>query len=833
MTNLPQQNDNGAAAIDPWADAPEPKSAPAVNASAQATNTAEVDSIEAADFDPAMGVTEDAELLIDPIAQPTSDPIAQPIAQPATPAEPVSMPQSDSVDPSPQGDHSPALQTDAPEPDPVAAARMEFDDDRSSRRRPEQKADPNVDSNVDSNQRQSAENASGDKPADDRPAAPDRPTPQRTVAPPTSQTRAPETRAPETRASEPRAPERPPTQTPPAETSPAEVIEYAPGEVPFAELPLADEVRRAVELAGYRTATAIQSAIIPPMVERRDVLAQSQTGSGKTAAFALPVLTNIDTRDRSIQCLVLTPTRELAVQVSRSFTGYGEEVRGLNVTAIYGGQDYQPQLRALKRGSQVVVGTPGRVIDHIKRGSLDLSNLQTLVLDEADEMLNMGFLEDVEFVLQQTPPTRQIALFSATMPGPIAQLSKRYLNDPARVSIGTQKLTADSIRQRAVFVAPRDKLRLLKRFLETESTEGVIVFVKTREATVTLAESLVRDGLNAAAINGDMPQNVRERTIAHLKSGRLDVLVATDVAARGLDVQRISHVFNFDLPHDSESYVHRIGRTGRAGRSGEAIIFLSNSQRHRLRTISRVTGQDIEVIQPPAVEDVNSRRAQAFAEKIDETVKTEDLTLLKELVDQHVVASGQSIQDVAAALAHMNQRGRPFFLNEDPIGPPRGRRDENRDSSDDGGENQRRGKRNGPPGQGMVRYRLAVGHRDNIHVGNIVGAVANEAGLTNAEIGPIKIHESFSTIDLPEGMPGEVFQTLQRTRVGGRPLSIREWSDAPPRGRTGAPPRARSGGPPNAKSGGGGGRPGGFGGKPKTFKKKFNGPPPSGKRKKK
>ena len=571
--------------------------------------------------------------------------------------------------------------------------------------------------------------------------------------------------------------------------------------VSFADLPLAEEVRRAVQLAGYQKATAIQSAIIPAMVDRRDVLAQSQTGSGKTAAFALPVLTNIDTRDRSIQCLVLTPTRELAMQVSRSFTGYGEEVRGLSVTAIYGGADYQPQLRSLQRGCQIVVGTPGRVIDMIKRGSMDLTSLQTLVLDEADEMLNMGFLEDVEFILKQTPPTRQIALFSATMPGPIATLSRQYLDDPVRVSIANQTLTADSIRQRAVFVAPRDKLRLLKRFLESEPTEGVIVFVKTRDATVTLAESLVRDGLSAAAINGDMPQKVRERTISHLKSGRLDVLVATDVAARGLDVQRISHVFNFDLPHDSESYVHRVGRTGRAGRAGEAIIFLSNAQRYRLRTISRVTGQEIEVVDPPKVEDVNRERSESFGKRIDETIANEDLSILKDLIGKHAESSGKSIEDIAAALAHLNQRGRPFFLSEDSIGPARRRRDRDDDSdrsdrdADRGGDDRpNRGRRSGPPGDGMVRYRLAVGHRDNIHVGNIVGAVANEAGLTNREIGPIKIQESFSTIDLPAGMPPDVFETLQRTRVGGRPLSIREWSDSPPKRRPGGKPGGKPGG---------------------------------------
>lgn len=563
--------------------------------------------------------------------------------------------------------------------------------------------------------------------------------------------------------------------------------------VAFADLPLCTEVRRAVELAGYLKATAIQSAVIPPMIDGRDVLAQSQTGSGKTAAFALPILTNLDLGDRSPQCLVLAPTRELAMQVARSFSGYGEELHGLQVTAIYGGQDYQPQLRALHRGAHVVVGTPGRVIDHVKRGTLDLSTIKTLVMDEADEMLNMGFLDDVEFILQQSPDDRQVALFSATMPPPIRKITKQYLTDPVRIEIAAKQLTADSIRQRALFVSPRDKLRVLKRFLEVEATEGVIVFVKTKDATVQLAESLVRDGYSAAAINGDMPQKNRERTISQLKSGRLNVLVATDVAARGLDVQRISHVFNFDLPHDSESYIHRVGRTGRAGRAGEAIIFLTGGQRHKLRVIEKVTKQKIEVVDSPDTETVNARRIERFCEKIDAAISagSDDLGMLQDLITSHAQSSGQPIETIAAALAQMTMHGRPFLLSDEPMDKISGPRHRDRDDysggraggresrEDRGGE--RRGKRFGPPGEGMMRYRLAVGHRDGVKVGNIVGAVANESGLDNRSIGAIRIHESFSTIDLPAGMPKDIFQTLQKTRVGGRPLKIREWSDEPPK----------------------------------------------------
>ena len=337
----------------------------------------------------------------------------------------------------------------------------------------------------------------------------------------------------------------------------------------FSTLELRPEVEQAVVAAGYTTPTPVQAQIIPPMLAGRDVLAQSQTGTGKTAAFALPILSRIDPERGHPQVLVLTPTRELAIQVAKSFTTYGKHLPGFQVAAIYGGQDYQPQLKQLRRGVPVVVGTPGRVIDHVKRGTLDLSQIDCLVLDEADEMLNMGFLEDVQFVLQQLPAARQIALFSATLPAPIRTIAQQYLPDPVKIRIQTKTMTAASIRQRAVVASPHEKLGVLTRMLEVETTDGVIVFTKTREATLSVAERLRAEGLAATALNGDMPQKVRERTIEQLQAGRLDILVATDVAARGLDVPRISHVFNFDLPHDSESYVHRIGRTGRAGRPGE------------------------------------------------------------------------------------------------------------------------------------------------------------------------------------------------------------------------------------------------------------------------
>ncbi|MEQ9406333.1 MAG: DEAD/DEAH box helicase [Fuerstiella sp.] len=547
----------------------------------------------------------------------------------------------------------------------------------------------------------------------------------------------------------------------------------------FSDLPLSPEVQRAVQAAGYERPTDIQTQIIPHMLDGRDVLAQSQTGTGKTAAFALPILSGIRTGGRKPQVLVLAPTRELAMQVADSFSRYGSHLPDFDVAAVYGGQGYDVQLRQLRRGVPVVVGTPGRVIDHIKRGTLDLSELKCLVLDEADEMLNMGFLEDVQFVLEQTPPERQIALFSATLPAPIRDIAQAYLNDPVRISIRRKTMTAEAIRQRAVFVAHRDKVDVLSRFLEVEETDGVIVFTKTREATVTVAEQLNTAGFSAVALNGDMPQAIRERTIEQLKKGRLDVLVATDVAARGLDVSRISHVFNFDVPQDSESYIHRIGRTGRAGRKGEAIIFLTKAQRSRLRSIERVTKQPIEVVEPPTADEINKIRIQQFRKQIDDVVASQDLTLFRDILSKHAAESETPMEQIAAALAVLGRQGRPLLAED----RPRRRSDdrngrgngESRDRFEHGGQADRggRGRRSsGPPERGMDRYRIEVGRQDGVKPGNIVGAVANEAGIEGEYIGPISIYDSHSTIDLPEGMPPEIHETLQRVRVAGKQLRI-------------------------------------------------------------
>ena len=558
----------------------------------------------------------------------------------------------------------------------------------------------------------------------------------------------------------------------------------------FQAMALHESVQRAVDMSGYTDPTPIQAQIIPHMLDGRDVLAQSQTGTGKTAAFALPILTRIKAKQRKPQILVLAPTRELAIQVAESFTKYGMFLDNFRVATIYGGQSYDPQLRQLSRGVQVVVGTPGRVIDHIKRGTLDISKIQCLVLDEADEMLNMGFLEDVQFILNRAPAERQIALFSATLPEQIRAIAQDYLHDPAKITVKKKTMTAESIHQRALFVAPRDKVHALCRILESEETDGVIVFTKTKAATLQVSENLQRAGLSATALNGDMPQNARERTIEQFKSGRLDVLVATDVAARGLDVSRISHVINFDLPHDTESYIHRVGRTGRAGRTGEAIIFLSSSQRSKLRIIERATKQKIEIVQLPTTDDINQLRIKRFMQKITDTTASQDLTMFKDLVNLYAEESGKPMEMIAAALAHISQQGRPFLAKDRPQRPKSENRKKNRADHDyqsgmgESGsrrrkETKRKNRHLGPPEAGMERYRIEVGKRDGVRPGNIVGAVANEAGIDGDFIGPIQIHEFYSTIDLPEGMPRGVYQTLRKTRVAGKQMYIARDGEKP------------------------------------------------------
>ena len=569
----------------------------------------------------------------------------------------------------------------------------------------------------------------------------------------------------------------------PVVAAPVVAAPVVAGQIRFRDFPLSEEVQQSIERSGYVVPTEVQAQIIPYMLAGRDVLAQSQTGTGKTAAFALPILTRIDLSNRTPQVLVLTPTRELAIQVGRAFATYASDVPGFAVATIYGGADYDSQLRQLRNGVHVIVGTPGRTIDHINRGTLKLDGITCLTLDEADEMLNMGFLEDVEYVLERTPANRQIALFSATMPAPIRKIAQQYLNDPARITVKTKTMTAESIRQRALIVSPRDKVDALVRFLEVEEADGVIVFTKTREGTVSVAEALCQHGLSAVALNGDIPQKLRERTIEQLKSGKLDILVATDVAARGLDVQRISHVFNYDVPNDGETYIHRIGRTGRAGRKGEAIIFLSNAERHKLRSIERITNQPIEVVQPPTAEDMNAMRVARFKQKITAVMADQDLALFHKMITEHAEETGKPIAYIAAALAHIGLDGRPFFVEDRPRRKPferDDRRDNRNDRSDrrpdrgQGGFEERSGapRQLSTPRAGMERFRIEVGRKDGVKPGNIVGAVANEGGIDGDQIGPISIHDSHSTVDLPVGMPADIYQTLQQTWVAGKQLQL-------------------------------------------------------------
>jgi ATP-dependent RNA helicase DeaD len=550
------------------------------------------------------------------------------------------------------------------------------------------------------------------------------------------------------------------------------------GKLLFRDLGLRREVELAVEMSGYIEPTSIQSEIVPWMLQGRDVLAQSQTGTGKTAAFALPILSRLDEKLGGPQVLVLTPTRELATQVAKSFETYGACLPNLQVAAIFGGADYAPQLRKLKRGAQIVVGTPGRVLDHIRRGTLRLDGIRCLVLDEADEMLNLGFIEDVELVLSQTPAEKQIALFSATVPEPIRKIADQYLRDPASVRIGRKALTAESIEQRCVFVEERDKLELLSRLLELEPTDGVVVFTKTKDATLRVADKLIARGLRAAALNGDLPQTRRQHTVDQLKSGQLDILVATDVAARGMDVPRISHVFNFDLPHDGEAYVHRIGRTGRAGRHGVAVIFLTPRQRSKLRLIEKVTRQKIHLVEPPTVEEINAARISRFKQQVEQAAQRTDIALYRKVIEDYQQQSGQPLELIAAALAHLAQAGSPLLVKDElpsATEASRAPRGGTRSHGEDTGYGRRSRKTPRQPPAGMQRFWLGVGQKDGVKPGNIVGAVASEAGIRGSDIGPIYINDAYSTIDLPADLSAEALRTLQRTWVSGKQLRIRPY----------------------------------------------------------
>lgn len=598
----------------------------------------------------------------------------------------------------------------------------------------------------------------------------------------------------------------------------------------FSELGLPESIVKAATDAGYTQATPIQAEAIPILLAGHDLVGCSRTGSGKTAAFAMPFLAKVDLSKRHPQVLVLAPTRELAVQVAEAFEQYSASMKDLRVLAVYGGAAYQPQISALRRGVHVIVGTPGRLIDHIKQETISLAGVHSLVLDEADEMLRMGFIDDVRWVLDKVPEGRQVALFSATMPEPIREIAQKQLRDPKSITVDTAQRGVSTIRQEHVVVSPKNKIEVLCRLLEVEKTDGVIVFVKTKLGTVEVADRLLARGFNAAALNGDIAQTQRQRTVDKLKEGEIDILVATDVAARGLDVDRVSHVFNFDLPHDDEAYVHRIGRTGRAGREGVAILLVTPSQRRVIRSIERATGQTILHREQPPVDQINVARAERFKARITEAMTSRQLDTLAGLVKDYCEQTGEEPLRVAAALAVMTVGDHRFFARpiDEPSLAPRERPKRDRIDNDypsreraprdsfprDGGDSPKRFRREGnesvvgePAGERKFRerfdadrkrhdkptrfergarsgrrYRLEVGSEHGVQPGQLFGAIAHHTGLSSEEIGKIRIMDQFSIVDLPAGMPADVFKALSKTWVAGRQLRITEDGFVPQQG---------------------------------------------------
>jgi len=533
--------------------------------------------------------------------------------------------------------------------------------------------------------------------------------------------------------------------------------------VAFADLGLSAEVEQALADVGYESPSPIQAATIPHLLAGEHVVGLAQTGTGKTAAFALPILSRIDASAKTPQALVLAPTRELALQVSEAFERYSAHVEGLHVLPVYGGQGYGVQLSALRRGVQIVVGTPGRIMDHLEKGTLDLSDLRFVVLDEADEMLNMGFVEDVDQILAGTPEDKQVALFSATMPAQIRRMTKKHAPGAVEVSVKSSTATAANITQRVVRVAHHRKLDALTRIIEVENFDAMIVFVRTKHATEELAERLRARGLSAAAINGDVVQQQRERTIEQLRSGALDILVATDVAARGLDVERISHVVNHDIPTDNESYVHRIGRTGRAGRSGDAISFVTPREGHLLRSIEKTTRQPMTPMQVPSADDVNATRVQRFTEAITAALDDAQMDVFRELIDSYTEHHDVPALDVAAAIAVLAQDGEPLLLAEDVPEPVR-ERPERKPQKERRDQGSRKPRRNGPE---LATYRIAVGKRHRVEPRQIVGALANEGGLSREDFGRIDINVNFSLVELPAHLGKDTFDKLRSTRISG------------------------------------------------------------------
>ena len=551
-------------------------------------------------------------------------------------------------------------------------------------------------------------------------------------------------------------------------------VEPPRSEPTFADLGLDDAVMKALKDVGYETPSAIQAATIPSLLAGRDVVGLAQTGTGKTAAFALPILSRLDLSQKTPQALVLAPTRELALQVCEAFEKYASHLRGVHVLPVYGGQGYGQQLSALRRGVHIVVGTPGRIMDHLDKGTLDLSELKYLVLDEADEMLKMGFAEDVETILADTPSTKQVALFSATMPAQIRRISAQYLNDPEEITVKTKTTTSANITQRYLMVSYPQKVDALTRILEVENFEGMIVFTRTKNETETLAEKLRARGYTAAAISGDVAQAQRERTVNQLKSGKLDILVATDVAARGLDVDRISHVVNYDLPIDTESYVHRVGRTGRAGRTGAAISFVTPRERRMLTSIEKATRQPLTEMKLPSVEDVNATRLTRFDDAITAALADPaQIGIFRDIVAHYVEHHDVPEADVAAALAVVAQGDTPLLLDPDAAPEPRTARD-SQDRRERGGRDRNDRSDRGPRSGGGARttYRISVGRRHKVEPRQIVGALANEGGLRREDFGAIQIRPDFSLVELPADLSRDTLKRLENTRISGKLIEL-------------------------------------------------------------
>jgi ATP-dependent RNA helicase DeaD len=546
----------------------------------------------------------------------------------------------------------------------------------------------------------------------------------------------------------------------------------------FESLGINESILKAVKQLGYEQPSPIQLQSIPILLDGENLLGVAQTGTGKTGAFAMPLLSRLEKNKKKPQILVLTPTRELAIQVAEAFQTYARNINKFHVLPIYGGQDISTQLRGLRRGAQVIVGTPGRILDHIRRQSLILNELNALVLDEADEMLRMGFIDDVETILAQTPSECQRALFSATMPPAIRRVIKKYLGNAKEVSIASKTKTVERITQFYLIVKGHQKMEALTRILEVEKFDGMLIFVRTKSATTEVTEKLEARGFSASALNGDLSQTIRERTVNKLKKGQIDIVVATDVAARGLDVERISHVINYDIPYDNEAYVHRIGRTGRAGRDGKAILFVAPKESRLLHSIEKSTKQRITMMNLPTGDQVSGQRIQQFKDKILQSIEVDNLDQFKELLHKLCENNSLSISDVAAGLASQVQQDRPLFPNMETMDTKFYERKSDGKMAKSNSSSRRRKsnsskKNNQEDSLNMVTYRMEAGKNDGVMPKDIVGAIASESGIDGKNIGRIALFDNYSTVDLPEGMPNDIFQHLKhKVRVKQRPMKL-------------------------------------------------------------